>query len=220
MKTIKIGRDPSSQIFLNHEMISRHHAILRIYPTGKMELVSMGANGTKLNGALVRPNVVYKVKRSDMISFADRYQLDWNQIYNPRKKYYIAGITLLACLILFALVIAGKALYRYFNPCYESAPETKSTVVESPTPDLIEAPFITGEEPQGDSKSVEQNDQSKGFSKKDFFPESGKKKKDSAKDKESKKDSVSTSAKDKEKKGATESPKSNDSVSIKGKVII
>lgn len=220
METIKIGRDPSSQIFLNHEMISRHHAILRIYPTGKMELVSMGANGTKLNGALVRPNVVYRVKRSDMISFADRYQLDWNQIHNPRKKYYIAGIILLACLILFALVIAGKAVYRYFNPCYESTPETKSTVVESPTPDLIEAPIITGEEPQGGSKSVEQNDLSKGFSKKDFFPESGKKKKDSAKDKESKKDSVSTSAKDKEKKGATESPKSNDSVSIKGKVII
>ena len=224
METIKIGRDPSSQIFLNHEMISRHHAILRIYPTGKMELVSMGANGTKLNGALVRPNVVYRVKRSDMISFADRYQLDWNQIHNPSKKYYIAGIILLACLVLFALVYAGKAVYRYFNPCYESAPAAKTTVVESsaseltPTPEVIETPNVIGEPSQAASQTVEQKDKSKGVSKNDFFSESGKKKKDNAKDKDQKNDSATASTK--EKKGTTESQNSTDSVSIKGKVII
>lgn len=216
METIKIGRDPSSQIFLNHEMISRHHAILRIYPTGKMELVSMGANGTKLNGALVRPNVVYRVKRSDMISFADRYQLDWNQIHNPRKKYYIAGIILLACLLLFALVYAGKAVYRYFNPCYESTPAAKTTVVESTSPEVTESPNVTEETTPVTPEKVEDN-KSKGFSKKDFFPELGKEKN---KDKNTKKDSVKTSTKDNGKKDDEKSSKSKDSVGIKSKVII
>ena len=91
MKTIKIGRDASCNIILDHEMISRHHAILRIYPTGKIEFISMGTNGTKLNGALMKPDVVYTIKRSDMISFPGNKQLDWSLIHNPLKKYRISS---------------------------------------------------------------------------------------------------------------------------------
>lgn len=135
MKIIKIGRDATSNILLEHEMISRHHAILRIYSTGKIELISMGANGTKLNGTLVRPNMVYKVKRSDMISFAGKYQLDWALVPDPLKKVRIALICLAACLLLGCLAVAGSKVYNYFNPQME--PESESlmsgtAVVEEP----------------------------------------------------------------------------------------
>ena len=116
---IKIGRDSSCNILLEHDMISRHHAILRIYSTGKIELISMGANGTKLNGIMVRPNVVYKVKRSDMISFAGKFQLDWAKIPDPLKIYRILGICLLAAALLGGLVFAGYKVYDYFNPQVE-----------------------------------------------------------------------------------------------------
>lgn len=133
MVTVKIGRDPSCQILLDHEMISRHHAILRIYPTGKMELVSMGANGTKLNGALMRPNVVYRVKRSDMVSFADRFQLDWNLIYNPTKKYRIAVLCILGLIALLGAIKAGVMIYDYFNPFEEiEIPMENSVKLQEP----------------------------------------------------------------------------------------
>lgn len=135
MKIIKIGRDAISNILLEHEMISRHHAILRIYSTGKIELISMGANGTKLNGTLVRPNMVYKVKRSDMISFAGKYQLDWALVPDPLKKVRIALICLAACLLLGCLAVAGSKVYNYFNPQMEQESESLmsgTAVVEEP----------------------------------------------------------------------------------------
>lgn len=135
MKIIKIGRDATSNILLDHEMISRHHAILKIYSTGKIELISMGANGTKLNGTLVRPNMVYKVKRSDMISFAGKYQLDWALIPDPLKKVRIALICLAVCLLLGCLAFAGNKVYNYFNPQIEQ--ETESMMSETA---LVEEP--------------------------------------------------------------------------------
>lgn len=116
MKIIKIGRDTNSTILLDHEMISRHHAILRIYGTGKIELISMGANGTKLNGILVRPNVVYKIKRSDMISFAGKYQLDWSLVPDPLRIYRIIIIVILVLLVLVSILILGQKVHSYFNP--------------------------------------------------------------------------------------------------------
>lgn len=120
MKIIKIGRDSSCNIMLEHEMISRNHAILRVYSTGRIELISMGTNGTKLNGILVRPNVVYKVKRSDMISFAGKFQLDWAKIPDPLRIYRIVGICMLAIILLSILSILGYSVYNYFNPQVES----------------------------------------------------------------------------------------------------
>ncbi len=135
MKIIKIGRDTTSNILLEHEMISRHHAILRIYSTGKIELISMGANGTKLNGTLVRPNVIYKVKRSDMIAFAGKYQLDWALIPDPLKKVRIALICLAICLLLVCLAVATNKVYNYFNPQIEPnfEPATSEAVMVEET---------------------------------------------------------------------------------------
>ena len=54
MKTITIGRGDGADIFIDDEMISRRHAILRIYTFGKMELVDMGKNGTYVNAPKIK----------------------------------------------------------------------------------------------------------------------------------------------------------------------
>ena len=71
MKTITIGRGDGCQIFIDDDLISRRHAILKISTFGKMEIVDMGKNGTFVNGIRLRPNVPVPVKRKDIISFAN-----------------------------------------------------------------------------------------------------------------------------------------------------
>lgn len=50
MKILTIGRDESCNIVLSDSTVSRRHAILKIHATGKMEIISMGQNGTFVNG--------------------------------------------------------------------------------------------------------------------------------------------------------------------------
>lgn len=85
MKVITIGRDRTQDICYDNEMISRRHAILRIYNNGKMEIVSLGQNGTFVNGNLCKPNAHYPLKRNDVVSFAHVCELDWSEIPNPLR---------------------------------------------------------------------------------------------------------------------------------------
>ena len=50
MKILTIGRDESCNIVLSDSTVSRRHAILKIHATGKMEIISMGQNGTFVIG--------------------------------------------------------------------------------------------------------------------------------------------------------------------------
>ena len=85
MKVISIGRGTDCQIVFDEPTISRRHAILKIYPWGKMELVDMGQNGTFVNGVKLSSNVPYPVTRKDVISFAHVRQLDWNMVPDPLR---------------------------------------------------------------------------------------------------------------------------------------
>ncbi|WP_287623012.1 FHA domain-containing protein [Parabacteroides sp.] len=100
MKVITIGRGDDNQIVLedNQDMISRQHATLRIYETGKMEIVSTGSNGTFVNGFRIKPNMPYKVTRKDVISFAHVRQLDWALVPDPFRlaRYSIIGAVVAA----------------------------------------------------------------------------------------------------------------------------
>lgn len=103
MKILTIGRGDDCDIVLddNQDLISRKHAMLRIYPFGKMELVSMGRNGTYVNGLPVKSNKPIKVSRKDVISFAHVKQLDWNLVKDPYRIYYIFALALVVLLLLF-----------------------------------------------------------------------------------------------------------------------
>lgn len=93
MKVYSIGRNEDCTIVLDHPEVSRRHALLKVKDTGKMQIISMGANGTFVNGNKLKPNVPYSVKRSDVVSFAHAKQLDWNLVHNPVwwVKYVLYG---------------------------------------------------------------------------------------------------------------------------------
>lgn len=92
MTVITIGRNPDSNIVINDNMVSRNHAILKISPTGKCEIVSMGPNGTTVNGNPISPNQPYPLKRGDMVVFAGHARLDWSKVPNPLKPLMIGAI--------------------------------------------------------------------------------------------------------------------------------
>ena len=77
MKILTIGRDESCNIVLSDSTVSRRHAILKIHATGKMEIISMGQNGTFVNGVKLKSDTAYPVTRKDVVSFAHVRQLDW-----------------------------------------------------------------------------------------------------------------------------------------------
>ena len=98
MKILTIGRGENCHIVFDNPLISRQHAILKIYPTGKMEIKDQSTNGTSINGTPIRKDKPYKVTRKDVITFAGVSQLDWKQVPNPLKPYIIGGICIVALL--------------------------------------------------------------------------------------------------------------------------
>lgn len=111
MKTYTIGRDENCYINFADARISRRHALLKVYPSGKMELVDMSANGTYVNGTRITSNKAFPVKRKDTIVFAYAGQLDWSEIPNPLSwiKWVVCGIVALI-LIIAAVRIIPNAL--------------------------------------------------------------------------------------------------------------
>lgn len=102
MKTITIGRSSECDISIEHDLISRRHAILKLYPWGKIEIVDVGRNGTSVNGVKLHPNSPRKIKRSDVVTFAGMKTLDWNAV--PDEGKWLRWGILLA--LLFAVIIA------------------------------------------------------------------------------------------------------------------
>lgn len=114
MKTITIGRGDGADIFIDDEMISRRHAILRIYTFGKMEIVDMGKNGTFVNGVKLKPNVPFPVKRKDVVNFAEVSRLNWAQVPDNTKYFKIGAIILGIIIALSILAGIGTFCYNKF----------------------------------------------------------------------------------------------------------
>ncbi len=94
MKILSIGRGENCNIYLDDQNISRRHAQLRIYPTGRMEIVDFSQNGTFINNVRVQPNAPTPVTRQDVVSFAHTRLLDWSLVPDPVRPYRIGGIVL------------------------------------------------------------------------------------------------------------------------------
>ncbi len=131
MNVYSIGRDPACNIVINDntDVVSRRHAILNVYPSGKMTIVDQSHNGTYVNGIRISQNVPVPVTRKDNVSLAHVARLDWNLVPNPRSKilqYLLFG--LLALL----LVIGGVFGYRSCsNNGKEPSKENTPAVVDS-----------------------------------------------------------------------------------------
>ncbi len=125
MKIISIGRSETSDIVLDDSMISRRHAMLRIYATGKMEIIDLSQNGTFVNNVRIKPNVPVPVTRKDVISFAHAMQLDWGLVPNPLRLYIYIGAGILTV----AAVILALKLFLL-----KPAPEPVPTPLPTPEP--------------------------------------------------------------------------------------
>lgn len=113
MKTITIGRGPENMVTLDDPKISRHHALLRCYPWGKMEIVDISQNGTFVNGMQIASNRPYPLTRKDVVSFAHAEKLDWKRVPAPYRR--IKHILLLIIAFI-ALIIWGAYIFSKHNP--------------------------------------------------------------------------------------------------------
>lgn len=120
MKVLTIGRSEDCNIVIddNQDLISRKHAMLRIYPLGKMELVSMGRNGTFVNGLPVKNNIPIKITRKDVVSFAHVKQLDWTLVQNPYRIYHISAMAIAALLVIFIIYCLWSARTPSTDPFF------------------------------------------------------------------------------------------------------
>lgn len=184
MKTITIGRGDGADIFIDDDMISRRHAILRIYTFGKMEIVDMGKNGTFVNGVRLKPNVPFPVKRKDVVNFAEVSRLNWAQVPDNTKYFKIGAIILGAIIALLILFGIGSFCYNKFfakepapieyNEGGEPAPiKTESKV--DPTEDKA-----SKEKEEGNKEKDKEKDLS-GKKVQELFPSAPKKKEEAGK---------------------------------------
>lgn len=133
MKVVSIGRGTDCQVVLDEPTISRRHAILKIYPWGKMELVDMGQNGTFVNGVKLSSNVPYPVTRKDVISFAHVRQLDWNLIPDPLRYFRWATWAVLGTALLIGGFIFIESLGKKEAPVQPEEVPVATQPADNPT---------------------------------------------------------------------------------------
>lgn len=190
MKIITIGRSTDCDIVFPDNVISRRHALLKIYATGKMEIVDVGQNGTYINGIRLTPNKAYPVTRKDVISFAHIRQLEWSGIPNP-YRYYRYGLWAVLALLLLSGVIL------FLNRPAGPVPAETESVPPAPLP-----PEDTSSVPPSDSSDTESGTKKKPDKKAlppDFFGKKSGKKTPSDTGKQSEEDTSQPSSHEKDK---------------------
>lgn len=87
MKTYKIGRNPDNDIVIenNSRLVSRYHAILKVYDNGIITICDTSTNGTYINREKIKSNTEISVTRNDNIYLAKQVQLDWSKIQIPQN---------------------------------------------------------------------------------------------------------------------------------------
>lgn len=102
MKVYSIGRGQDCDIVIadNSDVVSRRHAILTVYPTGKMCITDQSTNGTYVNGIKISPNVPVPVTRKDSVSFAHVTKLDWRAVPKATPVWVWAFIAIASTAIL------------------------------------------------------------------------------------------------------------------------
>ena len=109
IKQFTIGRGDDCQIHIQDQSqrVSRNHATLKIYESGKMFITDQSSNGTWVNGVKISQNVEYPIKRGDSISFAHASELNWEQIPRTTNKSMIY--------IVVALLLVGLITGSYYT---------------------------------------------------------------------------------------------------------
>ena len=114
---VTIGRNPTSDIQIEHQSVSGTHAEVRRNPRGDFEIRDLGSsNGTKINGMPI--NDVYRLSSGDAVVLGhvamrfcapgDFWSLNFGINDEPKKNN---TIPILIAVVLIVLIIAGTLIY-------------------------------------------------------------------------------------------------------------
>ena len=230
MKTITIGRGEGCDIQIEHNKISRRHAILKVYTFGKMEIVDMGQNGTWVNGIKLRPGVPFPVKRKDVVNFAEVSQLNWSRVPNPTKNLKLGGfaaILLLLLIVAVSIIVSSCPNHSYeasddgYQPSISSevSPEGNASIsissgTKRPSANSQEQSNDKKKENTDRNKTIMPGSKSSAKSAEELFPFINKTKKDTTKKDTTKKEDGKKKDDDKKTKDKKSEKSSNKKVDI------
>lgn len=82
MIIIPIGRDENNRIVLEDpaQSVSNYHAELKIKDNGAMFLYDKSTNGSFVNGIRIGPKQDFPLQRGNMVSFANKVNLNWSAV--------------------------------------------------------------------------------------------------------------------------------------------
>lgn len=149
MKKITIGRGRECDVRLEDstDLVSRRQAVIKVSPSGKMEIFDLSSNGTYVNGEKVEKPNGMPVKRGDVVNFAHVADLDWAQVKDPYRRVKITILTVLAAVAILCV------LYFSFADALFNAKENTSDVHKEVTTvqeDTIVPPGRSGVAPAFD----------------------------------------------------------------------
>lgn len=163
MKTYSIGRDTNCDIVINDktDVVSRRHALINVFPSGKMTIVDQSSNGTYVNGIRVSPNVPVPVTRKDTISLAHIVRLDWNMV--PKSNEWVKYVLIaFVSLILLNAVVMGVYYLFVDNKKCDDVPKVETVVPEMVVKDTTSnkaMPEVVKKEGATEQDRPEKNDE-------------------------------------------------------------
>lgn len=108
-----IGKNPENQIRINHDDVSRKHAILYKTPNGDIVIEDCGSkNGTFVNGIKVTSQILHP---DDTVTITRNYPLAWEQIFSsvPKPDTIWKKIMKAAAIIVAIVCIGGGGKWIY-----------------------------------------------------------------------------------------------------------
>lgn len=143
MKKLILGRGEDCDLYLDDPkgLISRKHAILKIGVLGQYEITDVSKNGTFINGIRIKPHKPYKIKRKDIVVFANTSKLDWSEVpdYSKWIKIGIIGFVAALAIILSLIFIfrdskensASESIYEAM-PAIERSHSQQEEIMDEP----------------------------------------------------------------------------------------
>lgn len=113
MRLLKIGRDASCDIILQHPSISSLHAEITLTYSGDIMLEDKGSrNGTFVMGQKIMPGRPVKVRRGDRIAFGN-IELQWSQIPMPEDNSAFRAVIGIGSHFSNEIQVSGSTVSRY-----------------------------------------------------------------------------------------------------------
>lgn len=111
-----IGKSSDNNIILNHDDVSRRHAIIYKEANGNVVIEDLNStNGTYVNGIKITSQVLHV---GDKVSITRNYNLAWENIFKPvapSPTPMVHRFIRMAAVIVACLVLGGGAYYGYMR---------------------------------------------------------------------------------------------------------